>query len=64
MIFKSFPSGSGVKNPPANTRDTDWTLGQGRSPPAMEEASVCARTIEHVLQSPGATTSEPMGHKY
>ena len=28
----SFPSGSVVKNPPANAGDTDWIPGSGRYP--------------------------------
>ena len=64
MIFKSFPGGSVVKSPPDNARDTDSILGQGRSPHAIQESSLYAKTREHVLQSPGTTTTEPMCHKY
>ena len=32
FISLSFPDGSVVKNLPANTGDTDWTAGLGKSP--------------------------------
>ena len=31
-LFKGFPGGSGVKNPPANAGGADLTPGSGRSP--------------------------------
>ena len=47
-----------IKNPPANARDTGSVPGPGRLPQAEEKLSLCTRTTEPVLQSPGAAATE------
>ena len=47
-------------NPPANTGDVSSIPGPGRFPHALEQLSLFATTIEPVLQSPGAKTTDPL----
>ena len=53
--FLGFPGCSVVKNPPANAGDTGLIPYLGRS---HMQLSLCAITIEPVLYSQGATTTE------
>ena len=64
-IFRDFPGGRVVKNPPANAGDTGSSPGPGRSHmPWSNEAhapqllSLCSRAREPQLLSPSATTTE------
>ena len=49
MITQGFPSGSVVKNLPANAGDTGLIPGPGRSPHATEQLSPGTTTIQPVL---------------
>ena len=49
-----------VKNLPANAGDTGSIPDQGRSHLLRNKLSLCTTTVEPVLWSPGAATSEPM----
>ena len=56
IVTGNFPSGTVVKNLPANAGDTGSSLGPGRS--HTEQLSPCATTTEPVLYSLRATTTE------
>ena len=53
-----FPGGSVVKSLPANAGDMGLILGWGKIPHASEQLSLGATSVEPVLLSPGAATTE------
>jgi len=55
MCQGGFPAGSVVKNMPAKAGD----MGSIPDQHAAEQLSLCATTIEPVLERPGAATTEP-----
>ena len=57
---QGFPGGAAVKNPPANSGDTEpgFEPWSGKIPHAAEQLSPWATTTEPALQSPQATTPE------
>ena len=59
-----FPDGAVVKNLPANAGDMGSILGPRKIPHATEQLSPCATAPEPVLQSPRATTTEPVCRNY
>ena len=58
-IVRGFPGGSVVKNPPANAGDLVYIL-MGKIPHAVEQLRLCVTSVEPVLKSPGATTTEAL----
>ena len=59
---RGFPGGSVVQNLPANAGDTSSTPNPGRS--HRLQPGPCTTTIEPVLQTLGAATTEPMCCNY
>ena len=59
-LMEGFPSGSVVRNLPANAGDAGLIPWFRKIPRASEQLSPWATTIESELQNSGATTAEPM----
>ena len=60
IYWEGFPRGLVIRILPANVGDTDLIPGQGiKIPHASEQLSLCTTTIEPVLWSPGAATTNP-----
>ena len=57
---ESFPGGSVIENLPANAGDTGLIPCSGKIPHTLEPLSLCATTIEPVLQRQRAATTEAL----
>ena len=52
ILYRDFPGGTVVKNPPANTGDIGFEPWSGKIPHSAEQLSLCT------------TTTEPACHNY
>ena len=60
----AFPGGSSGKESACQCRRDRLDPWSGKNPHVMVQLSLCATTIEPVLQSPEATTTEPTNCNY